>query len=74
MMLVGAPAKPMALSWFNLFMKRRSLAGCAIRRICETQEMLDSCVDKGITADIEMIPIQKINTAYERPLKSDVSL
>jgi uncharacterized zinc-type alcohol dehydrogenase-like protein len=53
-------------------MKRRSLAGSAIGGIRETQEMLDFCAEKGITADIEMIKIQQVNEAYERLLKSDV--
>jgi alcohol dehydrogenase (NADP+) len=72
MTLVGAPEKPAALYGFNLLMKRRSLSGSAIGGIRETQEMLDFCADKGITADIEMIRIQQINEAYERLLKSDV--
>jgi uncharacterized zinc-type alcohol dehydrogenase-like protein len=72
MTLVGAPEKPAALYGFNLLMKRRSLSGSAIGGIRETQEMLDFCADKGITADIEMIKIQQINGAYERLLKSDV--
>ena len=72
MTLVGAPPKPAALSTFNLIMKRRRLAGSAIGGIRETQEMLDFCADKGITADIEMIPIQQINQAYDRLLKGDV--
>jgi alcohol dehydrogenase (NADP+) len=70
--LVGAPEKPAALSAFNLIMKRRRIAGSAIGGIRETQEMLDFCADKGITADIELIRIQQINEAYERLLKSDV--
>jgi uncharacterized zinc-type alcohol dehydrogenase-like protein len=53
-------------------MKRRRLAGSAIGGIRETQEMLDFCGKHGITSDIELIPIQKINDAYERLLKSDV--
>jgi uncharacterized zinc-type alcohol dehydrogenase-like protein len=53
-------------------MKRRRLSGSAIGGIRETQEMLDFCADKGITADIEMIKIQQVNEAYERLLKSDV--
>ena len=57
---------------FNLLMKRRRLSGSAIGGIRETQEMLDFCADKGITADVEMIKIQQINEAYERLLKSDV--
>jgi uncharacterized zinc-type alcohol dehydrogenase-like protein len=53
-------------------MGRRSLAGSAIGGIRETQEMLDFCADHGITSDIERIPIQRINEAYERLLKGDV--
>jgi uncharacterized zinc-type alcohol dehydrogenase-like protein len=51
---------------------RRSLAGSGIGGIRETQEMLDFCADHGITSDVETIPIQKINGAYERLLKGDV--
>jgi uncharacterized zinc-type alcohol dehydrogenase-like protein len=72
MTLVGAPEKPSPVSSFNLIMGRRSLAGSAIGGIRETQEMLDFCAEKGISADIELIPIQKINEAYERLLKNDV--
>jgi alcohol dehydrogenase (NADP+) len=72
MTLVGAPEKPAAVAAFNLIMKRRRLAGSAIGGIRETQEMLDFCGEHGITSDIEMIPIQQINQAYERLLKSDV--
>jgi uncharacterized zinc-type alcohol dehydrogenase-like protein len=70
--LVGAPEKPAAVAAFNLIMKRRSLAGSAIGGIRETQEMLDFCAEHGITSDIERIPIQKINEAYDRLLKGDV--
>jgi uncharacterized zinc-type alcohol dehydrogenase-like protein len=72
MTLVGAPEKPAALSSFNLLMGRRRLAGSAIGGIKETQEMLDFCAEHGITSDIEIIPIQRINEAYDRLLKSDV--
>ncbi len=72
MTLVGAPSKPLAVASFGLIMRRRQLAGSSIGGIRETQEMLDFCGDKGITADIEMIRIQQINEAYERMLKSDV--
>jgi uncharacterized zinc-type alcohol dehydrogenase-like protein len=72
MTLVGVPEKPAPIAAFNLIMKRRSLAGSGIGGIRETQEMLDFCGEHGVTADIEMIPIQQINTAYERLLKSDV--
>jgi uncharacterized zinc-type alcohol dehydrogenase-like protein len=52
--------------------KRRSLASSAIGGIAETQEMIDFCAEKGIAADVEIIPIQQINAAYERMLRSDV--
>jgi alcohol dehydrogenase (NADP+) len=70
--LVGAPEKPASVAAFNLLLKRRRLAGSAIGGIRETQEMLDFCADKGITADIEKINIDYVNTAYDRLLKSDV--
>ena len=72
MTLVGAPEKPAAIYGFNLLMKRRSLAGSAIGGIRETQEMLDFCAENGIASDIELIPIQQINQAYDRLLKGDV--
>ncbi|MGV3743324.1 MAG: NAD(P)-dependent alcohol dehydrogenase [Burkholderiaceae bacterium] len=73
MTLVGAPATPHpSPQVFNLIMKRRHIAGSLIGGIAETQEMLDFCAEHGIASDIEMIPIQKINEAYERMLKSDV--
>src|SRR5580692_7624140 len=71
MTLVGAPEKPAPVAAFNLIMRRRSLAGSAIGSLAETQEMLDFCGEHGITSDIEVIPIQKVNEAYERVLKSD---
>jgi alcohol dehydrogenase (NADP+) len=70
--LVGAPEKPLAVSAFGLIMARRSLSGSPIGGIAETQEMLDFCGKHNIAADVEVIPIQKINEAYERLLKSDV--
>jgi alcohol dehydrogenase (NADP+) len=70
--LVGAPEKPLAVSAFNLIFGRKSLAGSAIGGIKETQEMLDFCGEHNITSDVEVIPIQKINEAYERLVKSDV--
>jgi uncharacterized zinc-type alcohol dehydrogenase-like protein len=72
MTLVGAPEKPAPVAAFNLIMRRRSLAGSAIGSLAETQEMLDFCGEHGITSDIEMIPIQQIDKAYDRLLKSDV--
>jgi uncharacterized zinc-type alcohol dehydrogenase-like protein len=70
--LVGAPEKPLEVSAFGLIMGRRSLSGSPIGGIAETQEMLDFCGAHNITADVEVIPIQKVNEAYERLLKSDV--
>jgi uncharacterized zinc-type alcohol dehydrogenase-like protein len=70
--LVGAPAQPLPVNAFNLIIKRRQFAGSLIGGIRETQEMLDFCADHNIVSDIELIPIQKINEAYERLLKSDV--
>jgi uncharacterized zinc-type alcohol dehydrogenase-like protein len=70
--LVGAPAKPMGVSALPLIVGRRSLSGSKIGGIPETQEMLDFCGKHNITADVEVIPIQKVNEAYQRMLKSDV--
>ena len=70
--LVGASPKPFAVSAFGLLLGRRSLSGSPIGGIAETQEMLDFCGKRNITADVEVIPIQNINKAYERMLKSDV--
>ena len=71
--LVGAPEHPHpAPTVFNLIFRRRRIAGSLIGGLRETQEMLDFCADHGIVSDIEMIPIQTINDAYERMLRSDV--
>jgi alcohol dehydrogenase (NADP+) len=70
--LVGAPEQPLPVAAFNLLMPRRNFAGSAIGGIAETQEMLDFCGKHKIVSDIEIIPIQKINEAYERLLKQDV--
>jgi uncharacterized zinc-type alcohol dehydrogenase-like protein len=70
--LVGAPSKPMSVSAFGLIMRRRSLSGSPIGGLKETQEMLDFCGKHNITSNVEVIPIQKVNEAYERLLKSDV--
>jgi uncharacterized zinc-type alcohol dehydrogenase-like protein len=69
---VGAPADPLSLNVFSLIAARRSFAGSNIGGIRETQEMLDFCAAHGIGADIETIPVSKINDAYERVLASDV--
>ncbi len=70
--LVGAPEKPLAVSAFALLFGRRSLSGSLIGGIAETQEMLDFCGEHGIHAEVEVIPIQKVNEAYERMVRSDV--
>ena len=70
--LVGAPEKPLPVAAFALIFGRRSLSGSPIGGIPETQEMLDFCGQRNITSDVEVIPIQKIDEAYQRLLKSDV--
>ncbi len=70
--LVGAPENLIPVSAFNLLMGRRNLAGSIIGGIAETQEMLDFCGQHNISANVEVIPIQKVNEAYDRLLKSDV--
>ena len=72
MVVVGVPDKQVPISAFSLIMRRRNLAGSLIGGYNETQEMLDFCGKHNITSDIEVIPIQKVNEAYERVLKSDV--
>jgi uncharacterized zinc-type alcohol dehydrogenase-like protein len=70
--LVGAPEKPLAVVAFALIFGRKSVSGSLIGGIKETQEMLDFCGEHNITSDVEVIPIQKVNEAYERMIKSDV--
>ena len=70
--LVGAPEAPLTVSAFALLFGRKNLSGSLIGGIKETQEMLDFCGTHRITADVEVIPIQKVNEAYERLVKSDV--
>jgi uncharacterized zinc-type alcohol dehydrogenase-like protein len=70
--IVGAPPKPLGVSAFSLIFGNRSFSGSNIGGIPQTQEMLDFCGAHNITADVEVIPIQKVNEAYERLLKSDV--
>jgi uncharacterized zinc-type alcohol dehydrogenase-like protein len=70
--LVGAPEHPLPVAAFPLILRRRSLNGSMIGGLPETQEMLDFCGQHQITADIEMIRMDQINTAYERMQRSDV--
>lgn len=70
--LVGAPETPLQVSAFALLFGRKSLTGSLMGGIAETQEMLDFCAEHNIISDVEVIPIQQINEAYERMIKSDV--
>jgi uncharacterized zinc-type alcohol dehydrogenase-like protein len=72
MVLVGAPEKPSEVEAFSLITNGRTLAGSMIGGIRETQEMLDYCAEKNITSDVEVIPIQRIDEAYDRTVKGDV--
>jgi uncharacterized zinc-type alcohol dehydrogenase-like protein len=72
MVLVGAPPTGAEIQPFSLIMGGRTLAGSLIGGIAETQEMLDHCAKHGVASDVEIIPIQQINEAYERVLRSDV--
>jgi uncharacterized zinc-type alcohol dehydrogenase-like protein len=72
LVMVGAPANPQSVSALSLLLPRKSLSGSLIGGIPETQEMLDFCGKHDLACDIELIPMQKINEAYERMLRSDV--
>jgi uncharacterized zinc-type alcohol dehydrogenase-like protein len=73
MCLVGVPEHPHpSPNISQLIFGRRSIAGSLIGGIAETQEMLDFCAERGIVSEIEMIPVQQIDTAYDRMQKSDV--
>ena len=72
MAIVGAPPSSVSLHPFSPLLGGKRLAGSLIGGIAETQEMLDYCAKHGIVSDIETIPIQKINEAYDRMVKSDV--
>lgn len=72
MVIVGVPEKPSEVHAFSLIGNNRSLVGSGIGGIRETQEMLDFCVEHNIVSEVEVIPIQQIEEAYERTIKSDV--
>ncbi len=72
MVIVGIPDKPAEVYAFSLCGNNRTLAGSMIGGIAETQEMLDYCAEHNIVSDVEIIPIQKIEEAYERTIKADV--
>ena len=72
MLVVGLPGEDPKANPFALIKNRRSITGSMIGGTTETQEMLDYCAEKNIVADVEVIPIQKINEAYERMIRNDV--
>jgi uncharacterized zinc-type alcohol dehydrogenase-like protein len=72
MVCVGVPTEAMSVPAFSIIARRRSVAGSMIGGIKETQEMLDYCAAHNITSDVEVIPIQQINEAYERVIKGQV--
>jgi alcohol dehydrogenase (NADP+) len=72
LLVVGLPSEPPKTSPFALVTNRRSIIGSMIGGIKETQEMLDYCAEKNIVADVELIPMQDINKAYDRIIKGDV--
>ena len=72
MVIVGVPPAPAAVSAMSVIFGNKKLAGSMIGGIAQTQEMLDFCAARKITADVEVIPAAKINEAYDRMLKSDV--
>lgn len=68
----GIAPEPLAVDVGNLIFGRRNFSGSLIGGLEETQEMLDFCGQHGITSDIELIPIQQVNEAYDRLVKGDV--
>ena len=72
LVMVGLPENPVSARAFSLAGNNRTLAGSSIGGIKETQEMLDYCAEHNITSDVEVIPITKIEEAYERTIKADV--
>lgn len=72
MVVVGIPEESIPINAFSMIACRRSLAGSLIGGIKETQEMLDFCGKHNIVSDIELIPIEQVNEAYERVVRSDV--
>src|SRR5580704_1446451 len=72
LIIVGLPPEPISVPAHSLVSRRRTVAGSMIGGIAETQEMLDFCTEHNITSDVEVIPIQQINEAYERTIKGQV--
>lgn len=72
LVLVGLPGEPMSVMASSLTAQRRSLAGSTIGGLRQTQEMLDYCGETGIVCDVERVPIQRVNEAFRRTVRSDV--
>jgi len=72
MVLLGVPPEPAPVAAFSLISGNKRLAGSLIGGIAETQAMLDYCGEHRIVSDVEIIPIQQINEAYERTIRGDV--
>lgn len=72
MILVGAPGEPASFSPFSLIMSRKNMAGSLIGGIKETQEMLDFCAKEAVLPEVEVVPVSRVNEAYERVLRGDV--
>jgi len=72
LVLLGVPPKPLEVEAHDLIMRRRNVSGSVIGGIPETQEMLDHCLAHNILADVEVIPMDKINESYERMIRGDV--
>jgi uncharacterized zinc-type alcohol dehydrogenase-like protein len=72
MVVVGVPPEPSPLAAGSLIFGNKRLAGSLIGGIAQTQEMLDYCAAHQIVSDVEVIPVQKINEAYDRMLRGDV--
>ncbi|MGH9482013.1 MAG: NAD(P)-dependent alcohol dehydrogenase [Terriglobales bacterium] len=72
LVVVGAPDRPFAVPGFSLILGRRALAGSLIGGVAETQEMLDFCASNGIVSEVEVIPIQDVNQAFDRVVAGDV--
>jgi uncharacterized zinc-type alcohol dehydrogenase-like protein len=70
--VVGVPPAPTPVAAMSLIVGNKRLAGSLIGGVPETQEMLDYCGKHGVVSDIETIPVQKINEAFERMLRNDV--
>jgi uncharacterized zinc-type alcohol dehydrogenase-like protein len=70
--IVGVPDKPLSIEASGLLFGRRAVGGSIIGGLGETQEMLDFCGKHEVAADVEVIPVQKLNEAWARMLKSDV--